>query len=209
MPLMPARGMRSTSISEEVILEEPVDEDQQLTTNLSLTSKVLSEVTSIPVSKKRTRRPSVQSIPEEAEETLSVPSKNKVTKNQKKEPLSRARRATSVDLPVEPKRHTRSTRLKSTIIEEAILEEPVEAEKEAQISSNKVVKKQPARRKRAASETILLDQKEEPEAKSSKEKPRRGRKISQRTEDGNEFAFSPPEKTVPPKDKKGEYNLLI
>lgn len=202
--MVASRSIRITSISEEVIPEEPEGDEHQSTTNLSLTSKVLADVTSSPVIKKRTRRPSVQSIPEEIEEILSVPAKSRsTTKNQKKEIIPRTRRAASVDLPVESKRLTRSSRLKSSIIEDAILEEPSEATEETQMSS-KVVKKQPGRRKRAASETVAMDQKDEPEAKSTKEKPRRGRKYSQRSDDEPaEFAFSPPEKTNAPKDKKG------
>ncbi|XP_043475688.1 protein ELYS isoform X2 [Leptopilina heterotoma] len=158
-----------------------------------------SEEIIIPVIKKRNRCPSVQSIPEEVEEILNIPTRSK---------SSRSRRAVSVDLPVEPKRYTRSSRLKETTIVEDVIQEESRVEEQMRSSPPPVVR-QNTRRKRAASETIANEKEKEEvvvvaAAKTSVDKSRRGRKVSQKSDDvGDEFSFSPPEQTSPPKDKKG------
>ncbi|XP_051170350.1 protein ELYS isoform X2 [Leptopilina boulardi] len=185
-----------TKRSSEKINEEASNENEESEIKIKNTTEEIN----IPPTRKRTRCPSVQSIPEEVEEILNLPTKSKSTRataveKKKKEILPRSRRAASVDLPSETKRYTRSTRLKES---DVILEESREEE---EMRSNSRVVRQHSRRKRAASETSAVEEKKEEESKV--EKPRRGRKASQKDDASSEFAFSPPEQTSPPKDKKG------
>lgn len=204
--LAPSKTKRPANVTETTINEESINENEESTTNVPLKNKVSTEELSIPVTRKRTRCQSVQSIPEEVEEILNIPTRSKSTRaTEKKEILPRSRRAASVDLPVEPKRYTRSTRLKESVIEDIILEES--REEEAIRSDSRIIR-QPTRRKRAASETITIEERVEPEVKSTVEKPRRGRKVSQKSDDASaEFSFSPPQKTSVPKDKKGNKKI--
>lgn len=143
---------------------------------------------SSPAANTRSRRSSIQSMPEELEEILSVPAPVRVSSKKSKIPEAndetRNRRAASVDSKVivpAGKRVTRSVLAKSAIIEEVIPEETP--------AKSPVTKKQPTRRKRATS--VPTDSVEETEKAKPASRSKRGRKASE----AKAFEFSVPEET--------------
>ncbi|XP_076236699.1 AT hook containing transcription factor 1 homolog [Calliopsis andreniformis] len=188
------RSLRSSSVTKEIV------EDVEPLLDTSRRRSVVQTVNS-PAANTRSRRSSIQSIPEELEEILSVPSKERISTAIKKKQAtqaSRQRRAASVEpLQAETKISTRSTRSKS-ILSETILEEEVEEAKDqtnVKFSSSKRV---PTRRKRVPLDATIQ------EAAEAVPKQRRNRKTSTKQESTEQFSFSNPEKTNnPPLDHKG------
>ncbi|CAL7942474.1 unnamed protein product [Xylocopa violacea] len=164
----------------------------------------VQQTVSSPAANTRSRRSSIHSIPEEFEEILSVPTKDRTApvkgKDKQVAQNSRQRRATSVELSqIETKRRVRSTRVRG--IEETILEE--ETMETAKPVDNFGTRKASARRKRAASETAVQE-----EDKTSP-KPRRTRQSKKqepkKNESDEQFSFSQPKKTDgPPLEAIGE-----
>lgn len=130
-----------------------------------------SPAVSSPAANTRSRRSSIQSVPEELEEVLS----NVKSPNKKDE--SRVRRAISVDSNVilpPGKRLTRSRLAKNTLSEDVIPED-------------KVVDKKSTRRKRENSTDV--DEKKEAKQGKTTARTKRGRKASETKED---YEFSVP-----------------
>ncbi|XP_015188481.1 PREDICTED: protein ELYS [Polistes dominula] len=112
-------------------------------------SKIVEDISSSPAANTRSRRSSIQPIPEEMEMILNSPQ----NLNESKETLSniRTRRATSVDSSsLDVKRRTRGIR-KSSIMEDAIIEESMETESQmdSKVTKNTPVKS--SKRKRTLS----------------------------------------------------------
>lgn len=171
-----------------MILEESMSQlDSPASSKRSKLPRAIEEaVTSSPAANTRSRRSSIQSVPEEVDEVISVPVTSKVTSRKSAEPKEggRTRRAASVDSTVVPptgKRLTRSVLAKTSILEEVIPEE-------TSLKSPQT-KKQPTRRKRATS--LSVDAVEEAEKEKAKGKPKRGRKTSESKD--KDFLFSLPE----------------
>ncbi|XP_076684649.1 AT hook containing transcription factor 1 homolog isoform X2 [Andrena cerasifolii] len=189
-----AKSLRSSSVAREII---PEDSESLVMTPKGRHS--IAPAVNSPAANTRSRRSSIQSIPEELEEILSVPLKERIsTAGNKKQSAqsSRQRRAASVEpLPVEAKRKTRNTRAKSILKETIVEEEVAEAEDQAKVSNSKKV---PTRRKRASSDAAIreIEDKAVP-------KPRRNRKTSTKEEADDKFSFSQPDRTSePPSDQK-------
>lgn len=189
------RTLRSGSVAKETSIEniEPSLE-------ISRKKHPVQTVNS-PAANTRSRRSSIQSIPEELEEILSVPSKERATAVSKKKQAtqnSRQRRATSVEpLQAEARISTRSTRSKS-ILNETIPEEDVtEVKNQANLNISNS-KKVPTRRKRAPLEAAVQ------EVDETVPRTRRNRKASVKQETSEEFLFSQPEKGgEPPSNQTG------
>ncbi|XP_071874849.1 AT hook containing transcription factor 1 homolog isoform X2 [Bombus fervidus] len=178
---------RSSSIAKEIVSKDLGPSSESVKEQY-----FVEQVVSKPAANTRSRRSSIQSIPEELEEILSVPLKERVSTTNKRQEAARnprLRRAASVELSqVETRRKTRSARSKE-IFEETIMEEEG-TETISPIDDSKKVSK---KRKRGVSETSTR------EANEATSKPRRGTKQStkQDTKDkaANQFSFSQPEKT--------------
>lgn len=165
---------------------------------------LVKQVINKPTANTRSRRLSIQSIPEELEEILSVPSKKRVStanKRQQAAQNSRMRRAASVDLSqTDIKRKTRSTRSKGifeeTIIEEEIIEttNPVD-----DFNSKEVVMKK--KRTTSDSSNQKID---------GSRRARKSTKQDIKDKEANQFLFSQPEKTKDlPLDQKGIFNTIL
>ncbi|XP_053982838.1 protein ELYS [Hylaeus volcanicus] len=191
------RSRRSSSVAKETI-----PEDGELSLETMKGRHIVLPAVGSPAANTRSRRSSIQSIPEELEEILSVPSKERISaaSNRKQSAQNtRQRRASSVELSqAETQRRTRSARGKS-VLEETIVEEEA-VEMEDQVNSNvSKAKKMPARRKRTASGTSVPQETSEDTSKSRK--GRKGNNLKQNITD--EFSFSQPEKgDAPPLDQK-------
>ncbi|XP_058805552.1 protein ELYS [Phymastichus coffea] len=193
-----SRRRRSTSLLQEVILEESLSQlDSPMDKRNRLPRAAEEIAVSSPATNTRSRRSSIQSVPEELEEILNVPIPvrvfNKKSNSAEIHDENRSRRAASVDskviVPV-GKRVTRSVLAKTTLIEDIIPEET---------TKSLVTKKQPTRRKRATS--VPVEAVEETEKAKLLGKPKRGRKVSE----GKNFEFSVPEETGElPDDAQGE-----
>ncbi|OAD52338.1 Protein ELYS [Eufriesea mexicana] len=178
------RTRRSSSVAKEIISEE----------SESLLETIKGQVEHIigsPAVNTRSRRSSIQSIPEELEEILSVPLKERVSTASNKTQTaqnSRQRRAVSVELSqIETRRKLRSTRNKG-FFEETIIEEAVGT---ASSVDNSDLKKVSTKRKHISSETSGQ------EAEKVIPKPRRNRKPTKqdtKNKEINQFSFSQPEK---------------
>ncbi|KAG7212104.1 hypothetical protein KM043_012453 [Ampulex compressa] len=181
------RTRRSRSVAKDIIPEISEFRADEKTLPSTTVQRFIDVVES-PAKNTRSRRSSIQSIPEELEEILSISAKDRsiLEKETRKNP-SRQRRAASVDLPQpEIKRRTRSLRIQS-IAEEAILEESSELEHTDENPVN--TKKVPTRRKRTTSSANLKDAGEE----KSLARSRRGRKSSVKEDSVTQFCFSQPE----------------
>lgn len=165
---------------------------------------LVKQIINKPTANTRSRRLSIQSIPEELEEILSVPSKKRVStanKRQQAAQNSRMRRAASVDLSqTDIKRKTRSTRSKGifeeTIIEEEIIEttNPVD-----DFNSKEVVMKK--KRTTSDSSNQKID---------GSRRARKSTKQDIKDKEANQFLFSQPEKTKDlPLDQKGIFNTIL
>nr|XP_003702475.1 PREDICTED: protein ELYS isoform X1 [Megachile rotundata] len=174
------RTRRSSSIAKDIIPEvlEPVQE---------VTKEHLVDVTvNSPAANTRSRRLSIQSVPEELEEVLSVPLKERASKpktTKQATQTSRQRRAASVD--VETKRLTRSTRGTDILKEVIVEEETPQTENQADTEVSKA--KTTTKRKRTKSNTVSE------ETSETMSRPRRGQKPT-RQETSEQFLFSQPEK---------------
>lgn len=193
------RTRSSSSVAKEIISEE-FEPSEPVKEQYSMAEQIKSR----PAAK--TRRSSIQSIPEELEEILSIPLKERVSAASKKQEAtqnSRRRRAASVELfQAETSRKTRTTRDKEICKQTIMEEEVMETMSPADDSNSKSVS---VKRKRGASETAVQ------EANEATPKSRRSRKqpAKQDAKAANEFSFSQPEKTDDqPLDQKGTlYNV--
>lgn len=189
------RSRRCSNVAKEII---PKSQEFSLETTKAIYSVV--PTVSSPAANTRSRRSSIQSIPEELEEILSVPSKERIStiSNRKQAAQNaRRRRASSVELPqAEVQRKTRNT-CGIGILEEIIVEEEVvEMEEQAHTRASSI-KQIPGRRKHTSSDTV--DQ----EVSESTPKSRRSRKPNAKQDVSDEFSFSQPEKADdPPLDQK-------
>ncbi|XP_076653014.1 AT hook containing transcription factor 1 homolog isoform X2 [Halictus rubicundus] len=184
------RTRRASSVAKEVIPEEDFEPPLDVSRGRHMVATISSSAGNT-----RNRRSSIQSIPEELEEILSVPLKERMSgASNKKQSTSvpRQRRAASVEIPqTDTMKRTRSTRSKA-ILKETIVEEEVQEDPEP---SN--VKKATRRK------DTLVDSgaREIPEVVS---KPRKGgRRASVNRDASEQFSFSQPDKTNdPPSDQK-------
>lgn len=115
----------------------------------SISSKIIEEITDSPAANTRSRRSSIQSIPEELE--ISLNSLHEFSET--KEPVTniRTRRATSVDSSsLDVKKRTRGIR-KRNIMEDAIIEESTETESQMNLRVTKNTRVQSSKRKRTSS----------------------------------------------------------
>ncbi|CAK9817938.1 Protein ELYS [Anthophora plagiata] len=186
------RTRRSNSIAKETIAE------------VLETSQLIEQAASSPAVNTRSRRSSIQSIPEELEELLSVPSKERISKDGKKKQTvqnSRQRRSVSVELSqMEMKRRTRSTRGKD-IHKDIILEEEItQTENQLdELSSKKV----PTNRKRTASEMLPQEADEVAPRTRRNRKPTKQEIKEVKDKEADQFSFSQPDRTDnPPLDQK-------
>lgn len=202
VPKEPVNVVRTTRRSSSVA-KEIVSKEFGLSSESVKEQYLVEKAVSKPAANTRSRRSSIQSIPEELEEILSVPLKERVSTTNKRQEAARnprLRRAASMELSqVETRRKTRSARSKE-IFEETIMEEEGTETISPIDDSQKVSKK----RKRGVSETSTR------EANETTSKPRRGTKQStkQNTKDkaANQFSFSQPEKTNDqPLDQEGTF----
>lgn len=154
------RARRSTSLMKDVILEESLSQLSP-TSSISRRSRLFdSPIVSSPAANTRSRRSSIQSVPEDLEQVLSN------VKSPTKKEDSRVRRAISVDSTVilpPGKRLTRSRLAKSTLSDDVIPED-------------KPVERKNTRRKRDTSTDV--NEKEEKQGKIAA-RPKRGRKESE------------------------------
>jgi hypothetical protein len=183
-----SRGRRSTSLLKEVILEESFTQlDSSAGAKRLRMPRVMDDgAVSSPAANTRSRRSSIQSVPDDLEEIMAL-------RSVEAEPdEGRARRAGSVDSSLvvpTSKRITRSVLAKAAIIQEVIPEEAG--------TTRSVSKRQPVRRKRAISATLDASESRDTEEKAKiSGKPRRGRKNSE----SKDFMFSLPEEAghLPP-----------
>ncbi|XP_076631819.1 AT hook containing transcription factor 1 homolog [Colletes latitarsis] len=180
------RGRRSSSI-----LKETIPENYELSLESTKEKHLAIPAVNSPAANTRSRRSSIQSIPEELEEILSVPSNERIstTDNRKQATQStRQRRASSVGLlRTETQKRTRATRSKGVLKEVIPEEEVVEVENEANAKVSNV-KKVSARRKRTLSERII-------EEISEDTQKTRSRKPNAKQDVSDQFSFSQPEET--------------
>lgn len=175
------QSRRTSNVTKEIISQEiksPLEEIEE--------QFLMKQVINRPTANTRSRRSSIQSIPEELEEILSVPSKKRISTANKRQQNSRMRRAASVDLSqTEIKRKTRSTRSKGIFEETIIEEEIIETTNPVDDFNNKEVV---MKKKRTTSDSS--NQKIDGSRKTRKS-------IKQDTKDkeANQFLFSQPEKT--------------
>ncbi|XP_017881460.1 protein ELYS isoform X2 [Ceratina calcarata] len=172
------RTRRAMSVTKDAISEE------------EFTRTVPDAKVNSPAANTRSRRLSIQSIPEELEEILSVPTKER----QKGKPNLRQRRATSVESSQADTKKKTSTRSRGVLAETIMEEEATEAEIPAddeQLATRKVSTK----RKRALSETTAQESNQ-----GTASKPRRTRQTRQESKekDASQFTFS----DSPPLDQK-------
>ncbi|KOC61664.1 Protein ELYS [Habropoda laboriosa] len=190
-----ARTRRSSSVAKETIAE------------LETSQYLMEQAVSSPATNTRSRRSSIQSIPEELEEILSVSSKervSKVKKNKQTVQNSRQRRAASVELSqTEMKGRIRSTRGKDIHKEIILEEEMTQMESQLDESSSKKV---PTKRKRAASEMLPQETNEVVPRTRRNQKPMKQevKEIKDVKDKGvDQFSFSQPERADnPPLDQK-------
>ena len=190
------QSRRTSNVTKEIISQEiksPLEEIEE--------QFLMKQVINRPTANTRSRRSSIQSIPEELEEILSVPSKKRISTANKRQQNSRMRRAASVDLSqTEIKRKTRSTRSKGIFEETIIEEEIIETTNPVDDFNNKEVV---MKKKRTTSDSS--NQKIDGSRKTRKS-------IKQDTKDkeANQFLFSQPEKTKDlPLDQKGIFNTIL
>lgn len=183
------RTRSSSSVAKEIISEE-FEPSESVKEQYLMVEQVMSR----PAVNTRSRRSSIQSIPEELEEILSIPLKERVSAASKKQEEaahnSRRRRATSVEL---FQAETTSRKTKTTcgkeIYKQTIMEEEVmETMSPAGDSNSKSVS---VKRKRRVSETAVQETNEAtPKSRSSRKQP-----AKQDAKAANEFLFSQPGKT--------------
>nr|XP_034184647.1 protein ELYS isoform X2 [Osmia lignaria] len=180
------RTRRSSSV-----VKEDIPEDVELLEKIMKERHVVDAAVNSPAANTRSRRLSIQSVPEELEEVLSVPSKERATKSKatkQSAQTSRQRRATSVEpYQAESKRITRSTRGKD-ILKEVIVEEEVPQMDSPGKAEASGVKKVPTKRKRTSSTTVTTQ-----EDKETTPRSRRGRKTKNQGIN-DQFLFSQPDK---------------
>ncbi|XP_043260029.1 protein ELYS isoform X2 [Colletes gigas] len=180
------RGRRSSSV-----LKETIPEGYELSLDATKEKHLAIPAVNSPAANTRSRRSSIRSIPEELEEILSVPSKERISTTGNREQATqsaRQRRASSVGLSrTETLKRTRATRSKGVLKEVIPEEEVAEVKNEA---STKVsnVKKVSARRKRTLSERII-------EEISEDAQKTRSRKPNAKQDVSDQYSFSQPEKT--------------
>lgn len=197
-----SRSRRSTSLLKEVILEESLSQLESPLPKRSTASRIpeqlVPSVVSSPAANTRSRRSSIQSMPEELEDILNAPLATRaaaaaaVVSKKSFHDEARSRRATSVDSTVATagsgKRLTRSVLAKvgsgSSVLDEVIPEETVGKKVTGTTTTT-------ARRKRATS--VDVDAMSEKAAKEAKARatgrPKRGRKASET----RDYQFSPPQ----------------
>ncbi|XP_031829244.1 AT hook containing transcription factor 1 homolog [Nomia melanderi] len=182
------RTQRASSVASEVILENFEPPLEVTKGRHSMMSTVSS-----PAGNTRNRRSSIQSIPEELEEILSVPSKESNRKQATQIP--RQRRAASVELSQSDSiRRTRSTRSKN-ILKETIVEEEV-AKVETEVNAEASNTKKNVTKKTGISSDTIIEEEVTPKTK-------RGRKLSTKQDTNDQFSFSQPDETQnPPVDQK-------
>ncbi|KAI4501246.1 hypothetical protein M0802_003619 [Mischocyttarus mexicanus] len=115
----------------------------------SVSSKIVEDISNSPAANTRSRRSSIQPIPEETEMIFNSPQNLSETK----ETLSnaRTRRATSIDSSLlDVKKRTRGIR-KTSIIEDAIIEESTETESQMDTNVTKNTRVKSSKRKRTLS----------------------------------------------------------
>ncbi|XP_078041331.1 AT hook containing transcription factor 1 homolog [Augochlora pura] len=192
------RTRRGNSVVKDIIPEEDLE------SSLEVKRKRHAMITSVgsPAGNVRNRRSSIQSIPEELEEILSVPLKERISVVSNKEQTTqfpRQRRAASVEIPqVDTIKRTRSTRNKGTILKQTITEEEV-SEEEDQVDTRDINVKKALTKRKVTS--VDANTKETTEVVA---KPRKGtRRLSAKQDANEQFSFSQPDKTNdPPSDQK-------
>ncbi|KOX75601.1 Protein ELYS [Melipona quadrifasciata] len=183
------RTRSSSSVAKEIISEE-FEPSESVKEQYLMVEQVMSR----PAANTRSRRSSIQSIPEELEEILSIPLKERVSAASKKQEEaahnSRRRRATSVELfQAETTSRKTETTCGKEIYKQTIMEEEVmETMSPAGDSNSKSVS---VKRKRRVSETAVQETNEAtPKSRSSRKQP-----AKQDAKAANEFLFSQPGKT--------------
>ncbi|KZC09218.1 Protein ELYS [Dufourea novaeangliae] len=187
------RPQRSSSVAKEVISEN-------FESSLEVTkgrSSVVATISS-PAVNTRNRRSSIQSIPEELEEILSVPSKERISAVSSKKQAAqttRQRRAASVELSqADTNKRTKSTRGKRILKETIVEEEATEVEAQASAKGSKL-KKAASRKKNTLSDAQGVNE--------SLPRTKKGRKLSEKEDVDSQFSFSQPDKgDDPPLDQK-------
>ena len=186
-----SRGRRSISLLKEVIPEESFSIVDSPAGRRNKLPRVSDEAVSSPAANTRSRRSSIQSVPEELEDILSVPPTTRAASKKSNKDDARGRRAASVDSSVivpAGKRMTRSVLAKTNI--EAIPEEATPA------------KKQPGRKRTTSVTSESANESKKEETIKAAGRPKRGRKASE----SKDFVFSSPEEAGQPLDT-GEYFL--
>nr|XP_033337339.1 protein ELYS isoform X1 [Megalopta genalis] len=192
------RTRRANSVVKDIIPEE----DSESSLVMARKKHTMMASVSSPIGNARNRRSSIQSIPEELEEILSVPLKERISVASNKEQTTqfpRQRRAASVEISqADTIKRTRSTRNKGIILKQTIAEEEV-TDVEVQVDAKAAnVKKTMAKGK-----DISVDAGTKETIEVTPKLRKVTRRLSAKQDANEQFSFSQPDKTNdPPLDQK-------